>query len=501
MNLTKSSKLAKQPLGFCVDLKKHQLAMLQKAEEIEKKSKHGFLTDKAGVGKTAIILGLILRDKENDIPPQTVVIVPQNIHTQWVSEITKMTNDLITVHSVIDYNTVSSLLFDDSVLDSELILTTSAFYDTIFNCIKQRNKAIRRLVYDEIDSMKDIFKSQKVKNDNKDKTGVIPAEYYSGTGAPEKTWFISASIDNIINDSEVITIGEHLIPKEEFKANSVHCDPQFVKESMDLLEDPQIIDIKCVSAIEKFTDFLSIEQLDALNSLNFKKVLGAKTEKEIILFIVKNYLESVSKCTTNVVPKQKVVENKKLLPDINRALEKEITNLLKEKKFFESVLALIFEKNNLNFDPESQESYKDFTEALEKYDSVTVTKISSLEKITKELSTNNKKALFFSDYEGSFDLAKKILDKYKVKNEELQGGNPSAISKSIQNYKCCDTRVLLLDSENNSRGMNLENTDLIVFLHKTKEFMYNQIVGRARRPGRTSKLQIITLLNTNECIE
>jgi hypothetical protein len=500
MKLNSESKLAIQPSGFLLDLKKHQLAMLNVATIVETKSKFGFLTDKAGTGKTAIILALVLRDLELGIKPQTVVVVPQNIHTQWLTEIEKMIGDKATVYSLIDYQSVSSLMFDDSVLDNDIILTTTSYYEMVYNCIKQNDKNIRRLVYDEIDSMKDIFKSQKAKKEVSSNTGIIPGNFYEGNSGANITWFISASIDNIVGESEDLSISDYSITKSNLNDYSIECETEFVKSSSQQLQEPKITDIKCVSAIEKFTNYLSIDQLDALNSMNFKKILGATTEKEIITLIVKEYLTNIQRCNTNLAPKQKVLGNKKLDQKVRRAIEKEVNDLSKEKKFYEAIVALIFEKNELEFNSDEKESYQHFLQSFEKFDNITITKMSALEKIIKELSENKKKTLVFSDYEGSFDIVKKLAEKYEIKNEELQGGNVKAISKSIDNYKNGDTQLLLLDSENNSRGMNLENTGTIVFIHKTKEYMYNQITGRAQRPGRTEQLEIISLINENEAM-
>jgi hypothetical protein len=48
-------------------------------------------------------------------------------------------------------------------------------------------------------------------------------------------------------------------------------------------------------------------------------------------------------------------------------------------------------------------------------------------------------------------------------------------------------------------GMNLENTTDIVLIHKIISVSkYKQIIGRAQRPGRTSRLNIYELVHENE---
>jgi hypothetical protein len=58
----------------------------------------------------------------------------------------------------------------------------------------------------------------------------------------------------------------------------------------------------------------------------------------------------------------------------------------------------------------------------------------------------------------------------------------------------------MIDSSNHGAGMNLENTDILIFLHRTDETLYDQVIGRAQRPGRVGQLKIINLYNNNEII-
>jgi SNF2 family DNA or RNA helicase len=81
---------------------------------------------------------------------------------------------------------------------------------------------------------------------------------------------------------------------------------------------------------------------------------------------------------------------------------------------------------------------------------------------------------------------------------ELDGGSIGAIDKDIYNFKFGDTRVFMCNSKSFGCGMNLENTSDIIFIHKTHEQMYSQVIGRAQRPGRTSPLNVYRLLHNNE---
>jgi len=82
---------------------------------------------------------------------------------------------------------------------------------------------------------------------------------------------------------------------------------------------------------------------------------------------------------------------------------------------------------------------------------------------------------------------------------ELDGGNVKALDKILNEYKAGGgARVLMLNSAFYGCGMNLENTTDIIFFHKTDRIMYEQVIGRAQRPGRTGRLSVHNLLYLNE---
>ena len=58
--------------------------------------------------------------------------------------------------------------------------------------------------------------------------------------------------------------------------------------------------------------------------------------------------------------------------------------------------------------------------------------------------------------------------------------------------------MLLLNSNHCGSGINLENTSDLVIYHDMTDSKITQVIGRAQRPGRTSKLNIWRLLNDYE---
>ena len=60
----------------------------------------------------------------------------------------------------------------------------------------------------------------------------------------------------------------------------------------------------------------------------------------------------------------------------------------------------------------------------------------------------------------------------------------------INGYKNKEFNILMADSSMFSCGMNLENTDGILVLHKMNALKEKQIIGRAHRYGRVGALNV-----------
>ena len=128
------------------------------------------------------------------------------------------------------------------------------------------------------------------------------------------------------------------------------------------------------------------------------------------------------------------------------------------------------------------------------------TKIEFIEYFIKTKIRTNTKVIFCSNYIKIFNIMKKILGQYKISYIELDDGNIEDINNSIQEYKYGKTNILLSNSNFFGCGLNLECTTDIVFLHKTDPTLEKQIIGRAQRSGRTSKLNLWYIMHENESI-
>ena len=123
-----------------------------------------------------------------------------------------------------------------------------------------------------------------------------------------------------------------------------------------------------------------------------------------------------------------------------------------------------------------------------------------LEIIKNLIEDNNlgQSIIIFSDYSNIFKEISKIFIEKNIKYVELDGGNITAIDRDMQLFKSRKARVLMTNSSLYGCGMNLENATDVIFLHKTEKTMYEQVIGRAQRPGRTCQLHVTELLHENE---
>lgn len=110
------------------------------------------------------------------------------------------------------------------------------------------------------------------------------------------------------------------------------------------------------------------------------------------------------------------------------------------------------------------------------------------------------KIIFCSQYPKIFKILIDLLNEYRISYVELDNGNINEIYESINNYIYGNHKVLLLNSNLYGCGLDLQITNDIVFLHKTNDNLKKQIIGRAQRPNRKTKLNIWHIMHENEHI-
>lgn len=528
--LTSNSPRYHQTHGY-VQLKPHQEALLYRCMEIEYKSDVGVLADSPGSGKTYVVLSLVMMD----INSVNVIVVPQNIYTQWDEAIKTFCGEKVSYVKFITYSDVSSLYFRPSILNSNIILTTPLYYNVIIDALHKR-RTLSRVFIDEIDSVVSLINSKnKICN---------------------MIWFVSASVT-----SE--TLGKMGFNSNVFNKIACKCDEEFVKQSFNIPE-PVYNTIICHNV---FIDhilygLITEDEYSRLNAMDFNginklnNVMIANNEKEAVNYFIKDLLESENQLTTSISDLEKQLkgniikeedrnkllfslnEKKNQLKDTSEKIkcikdrleecnicnicycditqkviticcqnsycEKCLTGWMNKsnnkscpmcRKANVEVIGMLNDGSNNDDSIQSDDGETDKNE-LENEEPQQKTKIEELSELLKH--DLGDKIIVFADYTSVFKEIAKLLEKENIKYVELDGGNITSIDRDINAYKNGEARVLMTNSSLYGCGMNLQNTTDIVLLHKTKVSMKEQVIGRAQRPGRTTQLKVWELLYGNE---
>lgn len=517
--LDSHSKTIGQPKELTMKLTTYQKAMLFKCLSIEEKREiFGIMADNPGTGKTAVILSLILASKKIYKGEQTIIVLPQNLIQQWCNEIVKFCGNKLTFTVMKNYADISNIYnidYFEEIKGYDILIIASFILPLVSPIFLQSDYKVKRIVYDEIDTIETVINTLSIKNDldrkiretNKGKPSLYEEAKIEGS-ISQVTWFISASIINLIDENGDFHIGNITLSKEEFLNKLVKCSPEFIEQhSLLKFNNPKedIVRSRCI--IDDYTDFVSIQTIDYVNSLSFNNIHGeyikktAETDIDVLPLMVEDYLyhiEHYKKIIQNLPVNS---SNKTYLEEVRsqRALNE------KNLKAYSNILESLLKKCGMSYSIND-----DIVTVLTKFKEVytkEIRDISTEEKklykvvsFLKETKKNNWKVLLFSDFTTGFNVIIKEMENIDIKHTDLGKGNIKEINKAINDFKTGDTQVLLIDSSSQGCGMNLENATHVCFLHKTIDTLHDQIVGRALRPGRTSELQIIQFLNENEII-
>ena len=528
MLLDSKSPQAPQPQNSKIRLKKHQLAMLKKCKDIETLNyKYGILADKPGAGKTYVLLSMILGDEVKGL---NIIVVPQNIYTQWIQAIQQFSDEL-TFTTYVNYEDISSLYYVPELPKCDIIITTALYYNIVADSLSSCKSSVKRVVLDEIDS---IDKCVQKKIDC------------------EMMWLVSASyakerIENTLSSQNSID----LTMEQEVTCK---CEEDFVSASF-ALEQPKQIDYICKSSYLDLMlkDLLDDKELQAAYASDFSLIARrtyknvAQNDKQAIDFLIKDLrmtidgervkLDSYVKKGTDLNDIE--VANKDECTQIIAESIDKLANIHKKIEKYDLCVGCLdkFEDTKTNpktrtfccqndmcskcidnwynktlYCPDCRSKVEQTRHTIVEADvgcgvvgcgpQATEISATSRDKINMLLhlllKQTGRKVIIFSDYSKIFNTITELLKENGMHYVELDGGNVKALDKILNEYKFGGARVLMLNSAFYGCGMNLENTSDIIFFHKTDRIMYKQVIGRAQRPGRNGRLAVHNLLYLNE---
>ncbi|AYV80352.1 MAG: hypothetical protein Gaeavirus37_1, partial [Gaeavirus sp.] len=245
---------------FKIKLKPHQEALLYKVLDIDQRASFSntsfaVMSDKPGSGKTYVILSMIYYSiKFFNSSGANIIVVPHNIYTQWEKSIKNFLGEALTYKLLLDYSDISALYSNSSVLyNNDIILTTSAYYDVFASTVKSMNLKVRRVFFDEADSIKNLL------------AHAMP----SGI-----TWFVSASIHSVFdNISQKAQIGSYQLYLPNLLVNECFCKPEFIDANF-IVPNPEEESFECRDFyIDKIlSNVLQRDQLEFINAHDFSNI-------------------------------------------------------------------------------------------------------------------------------------------------------------------------------------------------------------------------------------
>lgn len=113
--------------------------------------------------------------------------------------------------------------------------------------------------------------------------------------------------------------------------------------------------------------------------------------------------------------------------------------------------------------------------------------------LTKILLENiNKKIIIFTNYDETIEKIIVLMKENNLMYDTIYK-NLSKNKFIIDNYINNDLNILIINSEFGGCGINLQNTDIVIFYNKFDDFIMQQSIGRAQRIGRINQLTVYYL--------
>ena len=554
----KSKRLNLTNNPFKIKLKPHQEALLYKALDIDEKcsygnNPYGVMSDKPGSGKTYVVLALIyFAIKHLKSKGANIIVVPHNIYTQWVTSIEKLLDNKLRYKLLSEYSEINLLYTKPSMLyDYDIILTTSLYYDVFASTLKTMNLNVRRVFFDEADTIKNLLAHP------------MPCGM---------SWFISASIKRVFDQkSNTALIGSYKLHLNQLLTNECVCSAEFIDSNIQLPK-PNTEYFKCKdfyldNILSKILERKELSNINGHDYSNIRIMCGNATIKET-KDIVENLYKNSVKILTDLNNQIKEIEKKikyvytqeeqqKYQETKNKLLDQKISHESMSTKIksyaIEYELCIkcfkkLKSKENMNNDTFKLDYYefecntficnkcykKEIDAEITIDDKIDIKKIKIkclecktfhlvetlkyhtetclLNEQNDRIQNTNKtfllekileicgdKILIYSQFRGVSNFIKSIIANFNFGYTQLDGGNIKDLDNIMDKFKNNPkNKILLIDDTSFGVGLNIEYATDIIFFNNIESSVKEQLIGRAQRLGRITTLNIWELLYTNE---
>lgn len=530
-----------QPESIKLDLKPHQLACLYRMQQFDQncefefgdckvKTNLGFLGDFPGSGKTITALSLIeitkeyqklsfpvvkvnsyryygsiTESKQNLVTPNggTLIVVPNNLVKHWATHIEKYTDLTYEIVTEPEISKISPELLDIIICSAKLYNRFTDYHSEIF---------WDRAFIDEADSIH-------IPN-----TNYIFARFL---------WLISSTYKNIprrknngfLKDLFYSRTTYHTISRY-YQKNIIECEPDFVRDSFNL--EPVLETIIDCDMPEHYRVIKNFVNSSVLNKISAGDIDGAilelggsiENQVSIIDLLTKQFKNNIIKLETEISSLERLEISEYERKKQNESLEQKLKQLKSRQSSLIESINEISEKNcaiclDILDSPILINCHHLFcTECIvrwvelntkcplcrEQLDSTKFIKIGKRKKepkkvktkldAMKEIVSSPGQFLIFSDYESTFGKLSSELKKMGISCGTFSRDSALKSEKMLNLFKESKIKVLILDSRNNGAGLEITSATDVILFHKMEPHLELQTIGRAQRPGRTSRLKV-----------
>jgi hypothetical protein len=489
----------------------------------------------------------------SDTVKTNIILIPHNLFTQWKEYITKNTClRLICISSTKEYNIFKEKIteyessseidkkdkiFEELTDDIVYLITNKNWNNFAYNWTTVIKKNVSRIFIDEVHAIH-IPNSMKIQSNF--------------------TWFITSSLNDIYRHSnygfirEFVNSTYHNISEIQIIKNKDDYIDSSIK-----LQNPNHIVITCMAS-RLLRIFSGIITTEIRNMLLAEDIQGVISSLGITTIDESNIISILCKNLNNELENAKMIHETKKLMHYNTDQIKEETLLKSQEKIDklqEKINDVRQRINDNNLDPimhtdienpvitpcctnkfdfktitayySYQEESRKVTvcpmcrapldiqkliyvgkfnqvenqeqdESKKEWDQTKHNKIDNLENILKTKISIDKRILIFSQHEGNLSTISNAFKNAGRLNLEPVKGSINHIQNLIEQYNNGSIPNLFLNASYCGSGLNLEKTDVVIIMHKMSPDNLNQVIGRAQRLGRKTKLDIYYLYAKNE---
>jgi hypothetical protein len=511
-----------------------------------------FMMDKPGTGKTFVAVALSVHESQRQHHGRrlTLVASPCHILFQWTEAVALVTgqepvpfgteennnninNNNNTKNTTKEKETTtrrrlprwcvvehySDILrlyaHPREALEYDVILVSDLYFVSLHGILTEHGIPVHRLVVDEADS-----------------PAMAPVLERPKTAA--HVWLVSATVGRLFgtnnnsnnnnnnnnnpnekdeNTNDELRAGPYYMPLSELPKVACVCADEFVRDSVKL-EDPVEKQVKCKDAYVSFV----LETPSGLEKLKDVNALAIAPPEGFVPSTLDTNTEKNDNENKNYNNNNKN-ETKRGLDDMTTALHYYLGYTSCNTSIYDDNDDTAPKNNNNNDITTNKDDHVPNDPEALKLESWRWQKLTALSRILRDAFAargDSARVLIVSELSEGLEAVRDHLlyhhhdfghcdgDIENNKKEEkrelvpvmVTGGTHETIRRAILAYHRGDANVMLLDLSKYAAGINLQVTTDLVFLHApSRPDVRLQAVGRAQRPGRTSRLNIWYLLH------